>query len=337
MSEESTITLYRIDKCAFFKHASDEVLFGSISEFMSDLTTWVSGLPLMDTCPFGDEGHSENAVYCFDVRSASQTFLLTTWNRVPSSDGGIATVSGDQPVGQAQVSLTSIPANAIPGYATYFWFIPDRNIVATVRFNHIKTGLHGMTRFMREFIGKFSRFVVVNPDNHGEHEIIGYRADPNARPSKAFPKFKIALLKKPGAIEYIRRSRPEIKKLIRKNFLSGSKQRDKGILEKILIGLGLTSPSVDRTPYKVKYEINFCPDEAQLNEILDSWQQAHDAKWDDIGFKFSGEQAPYWISNAIARDKFSLEVTRTNEELVALDSMLTALTNKKDEILRIAE
>jgi hypothetical protein len=81
---------------------------------------------LDQTCTYEPSELSERIAYrtfCYDLTSEedNESFLLTTWNELPSSQGKIASVNGSAPVGDAEVSLTGIPEGNIPGYATYFW------------------------------------------------------------------------------------------------------------------------------------------------------------------------------------------------------------------------
>jgi hypothetical protein len=89
-------------------------------------------------------------VLCADIRTNPDTndCLLTTWNVTPHAGDQIASIQGNSVVGNPVVVMNNLPAGGIPGFATYFWFIPAQSVLATVRFHHTHNGHQGLDMYL---------------------------------------------------------------------------------------------------------------------------------------------------------------------------------------------
>jgi len=342
MSETVKIQFYQISKSGYYKYGKDVPEFGSITEILNDLSNWakISNKALSDTCTYELEDESEDSyrTFCFDIVKNNTTgdFVLVTWNETASNEGRVVTVDGTQTVGNANVEFTDLPEGAIPGYATYFWFIPSHNVFASIRFHHtLLIGKKSLDKYIKEFTAKFSSFTVTEEEND-DIEIIGYSNNDGDDVHQLFPDFKSYLFRKPGEITYIRDNIDSIKKIIRKEELNPQVNLDRELWQKILQSLRLSPRDNTLTDeVKIKYEIPFTPTENDIDSIIEEWVENHDSKWDDIGFKFESDAQIRWLSNSVAKDEFNVNVTRNNDEIVDAESLLNSLTELRTVALRL--
>jgi len=141
MIENVKTQFYRISKAGYYHFAQDNPEFGSVSEVFNELLGWVKSedKKLSETCTYElEDAEDEYKTYCFNLVKNNETgdFVIITWNETPTNEGRIVTVNGTQTVGNADVSFSDLPDGAIPGYATYFWVIPEYNVFASIRFHH---------------------------------------------------------------------------------------------------------------------------------------------------------------------------------------------------------
>lgn len=338
MLEEASINFYEITKCGYYKPGNQVQEFCSQKDMLEELLLWVKDKDLGDTCTYAIE-ESENGyhTYCLDIAKSisSEEFIITTWNETPSTQGNIASVSPTSKVGKANVALTPLPKNNIPGYATYFWFIPNKNILATIRFHHAVNGHQNLCRYLKTFLAKWTSFVATNEnDVEADHSIIGYRKDINTEPLNLNPMFESYLKKKPGKIEFIVNNRENIRTIYRKNLLSPKSQVDITFLNQMLEKLGVQDPPQTDHEVKVKYEFNYTPEEAELNSIITEWEHNHSTKWDDIGFKLQKDDGTYWLSYSLAKRSIKLDITRENAEIVTASSLLNAILDNRQVLLQ---
>lgn len=338
MIENVKIQFYRIAKCGYYKYGENAPEFGEIGDILNQLYSWVSdnGKTLAETCTYElEDGEDIYRTFCFDIKRNQQTgdFLLVLWNETPTNEGRVVTVDGQQSVGNAEVSFTDLPDGSIPGYATYFWFVPERNVFAAIRFHHtLLVGKSNLERYLREYCAKFTSYVVVEEDDDGA-EILGY-SNNGDEILHLRPDFKSFLYKKPGQVEALRNTINSVTKVIRKNRLSPRVALHRNIWQKMLEGLGVRPEERELTAdVKIKYEIPFNPTPEQFDEMVQEWEENHESKWDDIGFKLSGDNEIRWLSHSVAKSEFELDVERDNDEIVDAQSLLNTLTQNRNVIL----
>ncbi len=336
--EEAKVTFYKIEKCGLYEYGEDEPILGGAAEFLKQLQVWVkkNDKPLGETCTYAiEESEDVDRTFCYDLVSNGSTgdFLLTTWNETPSYEGRVAAVKAKSKVGSAKVEFTELPKDSIPGYATYFWFIPAGNVFATIRFQHRLNGKKSLDKYFKEFISKFSEYTVLSDDGDADFNVVGYSEKDGDDPMNLHPQFRASIVRKPGQIDYILEQKDKIRKVTRHNRLSPKIVECQELWQKALLNLGLKKQRRLDSEVNFSYEFSFTPSEAELKEMISEWEEGHDSKWDDIGFTLKNEQVPRWLSNSLARDRFELDVKRIDEEIVDSKSLLEQLTDKKDLII----
>lgn len=339
MIERAKVTFYNVDACGYFKHGSKVPAFGSLPSSLLQLRDWSAGKHLIDTKTFQpDDGGDLHPAYLLDIREANRCWLVSTWNQTPANESGVASVLGDSSVGDAKVVINAIDKGSIPGFATYFWFIPEKNCFASVRFQHIWTGQKSLQRYVESFLELFSPHVVVNMANPDEHEVLGYTKVPNDKPIDGFisPRFRTSLVEKPGDMDLIRRQVDSIRRVVRKTTLQLNKQQDLAMWQRLLQWTQMKPQDARLDKVKVQYELTAGITLGELTDIITNWEAEHDREWDDYGFVLKGDaNKTYWLSRSLARCEVDLNVDRRNDEVVDPASLLAALTEKRDELLSL--
>src|SRR4051812_43808027 len=138
MAEIAKISFYQVNRCGYYADDGAAPAYGALGPILADLARWVTrgNRPLVETRTFEVPEDSDILpVYCHNIRTerAHADFLITTWNATPDADGKTPSVSANQPVGRARVYLNRVRRDTIAGFPTYFWLIPARNLLATVR------------------------------------------------------------------------------------------------------------------------------------------------------------------------------------------------------------
>lgn len=339
MREKSKISFYRITDCGYFKRGGEGPVFGSVADTLENLDDWSRGKSLVATKTFEPaDGEDLHPAYLMDIRKQEGTWLLSTWNQTPANGAGVASVRGDSNVGQAKVVMNDIEKGSIPGFATYFWFIPSRNLFASIRFQHLWTGQQSMQKYVEAFLASFSNHVV-HSDDEDKVEILGYAKDPAQDPPvHLYPRFRTGLLRKPGARELIQQNRINIRKVIRKTVLKLNREEDLSKWQSLLRWTQMEKPAKLPDRVRVQYELSGTVTDRDLQAIFKDWDAGHETEWDDYGFMFQGQSGnPHWLSHSLARRQYELDVTRDSDEVVNAESLLKALLANRVEILKLAE
>lgn len=329
--EEVRIIFYRVLKCGYYKRGENEPRFGPISDVFEDLRTWMAGKDsLGETCPY--DTANADPTFCLSLNTHSNgDCLFATWNATPVTEGSVASIDPNSPAARPTIDLTDLPPNFIPGYATYFWIIPQRSAIATIRFQHRQSGRAGLEKLVKHFMLKFAKYVVIDPDGDADHEILGYSNPPSDEILHLYPSFKTLLVRNPTVIDELRSRRSGIKKIIRKSTLQPNDNLDRSLLENIFRKLGVT-PRQRLNPLDIKYEMKYTPGGQEFNQIVGGYHESSD-DWDDIGFVLEKDET-YWLSNSRAKETVRLEIERQNSEIINGQSLLNLLARRRSSLLQ---
>lgn len=339
--EKIKLRFYTIDRCGYYKYRNDTTHLTGIADTLDNIQEWISSKSLQETKTTDVLSVTESLpVYCINVTKLGNNYLFVTWNETEHTEGAVSSISKDIPIGSVadNVESTELPENHIPGYATYFWFIPDDNILATVQFNHQLNGKNGMDYYIKGFLTRFSKYTIMveNSENRGEYEVVGYGTSQETYDEKLHPYFRSNLKRLPGQIEYIRNNYSLIRKMIRKTTITHEIEEDRTFFEKIMYSLGSHSSHILSDELQIKFEIKTQPSIEELNDIIDNWNRdINTDSWDDIGFQLKGmSDETLWLSSEIPSKEFELEATRMNQEIVNFDELLGQLNLKLEECRR---
>ncbi|WP_295379517.1 hypothetical protein [uncultured Pseudacidovorax sp.] len=337
MEEQANISLYKIKSCGFYKRGEkNNAQFGDLQELLSEVRRWGSTKELENTKTYEATENASLPAYLVDIRGEGNNWLLTLWNEIESTDGAIASIAGNARVGRADATLTELDEGAIPGYATYFWFLSDRNLLATVRVNQRSAGHFQMNRFLQGFLEKFSSHVVLGEENVDEEvNILGYREREGARITKFRPRFKSELLTKAGALDFLRERVLRISKIVQHGTLILNDRQERQLWQKMLDRFGLTEPAV--RPFEVKMNFDMDVDgvtEEEFDRIVEDWAEEDDPI-NRYGFRIRGDAETYWLDRQYVKDAFMLDIDRKPGGIIEPDSLLRGLMRHRANVVAL--
>lgn len=340
--EKVKLKFYEIDRCGYYKYSDENPHLTNIADVLDNLKEWISNKTLQQTQTTSFLSKSERLpVYCVNVTKSTNknTYLLVTWNKSESVDGNISSIHKDQDISSLSSSVsTSLPEGHIPGYATYFWIIPEDNILATIRFNHRSNGHSNMNIYLKGFLSRFSKYVkkTEDPNEKGHFEILGYSKGEEEADSTLNPYFNSKLKKLDGNIDVIKSKREKITKVIRKTLISHVPKTKTSLWDRIFDNIGYNTLKDKNEPLEMKYEISTTLEKKELNDIIDSWSNnTHEDNWDDIGFKIKGENLPLWLKSEIPSEEIGIDVKRTDDEFIDFNKFLVDLESRLNLLRKI--
>lgn len=341
MRERAGICWYNIQKCGYFNNQrTSQAQFGNLSQVLIDLQLWGQNKQLAETQTFGAvtaEGDAEQLpIYLLDIQGGQDDWLLTLWNQTPSTEGQVASVATNAVVGNADVVMNELAPNTIPGFATYFYFVPSLSAVAAVRFQHLAFGHAGMKHYMSGFVRLGTRHVCWSdvPNAEGALEILGYAKALGDGPEDLIPYFKSVVMNQPGERELLVHRARDVRKVLNKTELNNGRQPDRAFWQKLLQRAKMSDAHAATPITRVQYELpaRFEPDEMRTLQARWNAESAEMEDWDDVGFVLKGESTPYWLSKSVARGALELDVDRDNLEVVSSQSLLSELKRNRAAI-----
>ena len=334
--EQVKVSLYKIASCGYYPRGNHtHPQFGAMGDILRDIQRWGVDKRLAHTKTFDPlDGGNHLPVYLVDATRHDAAWLLTLWNESHNTEGTITSINGQAAVGNADVSETEVEEGHIPGHATYFWFLPDEGLMASVRFQHLTTGVSGMNKYMRCFVQRFTSFAVLGePDEGGQRAIVGYPPDQTTAPSHYSARFKTEVFVKPGPLDKILANAANIRKMERRAKLDLAIRTEKNFFQKLLEGVHLATHHTGQHEAKIKYEVEVNGlEEGEVREIISQWRE-EDQDDSDYGFVLRGDQNTHWLGKEFVRETFELEVERDNAELVRPQSLLHELARHRAQLL----
>lgn len=343
VTETATITFYNIHKCGYYRYGASEAAFGDCLDLLTDLNLWAAGKTLKQTKTY-EANNEVLPAYLLDVKQDGDNFVLLLWNEVPSTNQSVPSVEEDARFGVGPaVILNEIREGSIPGFATYFWFVPSKGLVASIKLRHALTGQKAMQCYMHSFLKQSSNRVVSElvEKGDGSYEILikGYKMYPTddaATKKRHYPQFLTGMMKNPGKHDIIRQNANNISKVEKVVELDLAKPDELGLWQKILVATKISNPQTANVSTKIRYEISPDLTLKDVDDMIKDWDLNSDTNSCDYGFVFKGDPKMYWLSKSLARTKFTLNLIRQDEEFVSSDSLLSELVGKRDLIFREA-
>lgn len=334
--EQVKLVYFTVNRCGYYLPGNDQLAFGGLVEALSEVKGWIKGKTLRQTKAF--EPNEKDAlfpVYIADMEmdQASGNAVIVTWNETPSINGQVAAAAGDDPVGKVGVSLVDVPKDSIPGFPCYFLFIPSRNTVVNLRFEgQSHGGQPGMARYIYEFLGRYSSHVRLSQNDDGV-EITAYIENAGDQPSGAFPYYRTRLTRVPGKVDWLKERYADIRKLVRKDDLAIGGNDAHKRMKTVWEWFGVENPkSTMKKSINFHFELDCALSEDQFQTLVD-FEAGEPELGKDIGFKLKGSSEVHWLSSALVKQEFEINVTRTPEGTVSANDLLKALSNRLDVIV----
>jgi hypothetical protein len=341
MSEEITITFFKIHKCGFYK--GNKKQFGSIEELLPNLKKWAESVRyIVNTRLIGneEEGSDSNEyreVFFYDYCSSKESSLLVLWNRLPDVIGTVPTLSVKKQIGDnIKCEVTDLPKDSIPGTASYFWFIPQNNCFATIARKNKTSNVKGMRLYLQTFLATESSYCNKKKNEDGV-EITSYKNQNGKEVSDVTPYFQASLARRKGQIDFLKTNRLKIKKVIRKQKVTKNFKARLDIGKSLLVSMGVKKPQIGLLDFKTSYEVSYTPTEAELKDIIKEWEDTGVTDYDDTGFILSRDQKTHWLSGEISRIKKDWELAYIDDEILNPQKLLKLLESCNNELVAVLE
>jgi hypothetical protein len=331
--EEARLSFYDLREFGIYRWGGAR-LFGEVPQILQELQHWSVGKTISETKTY-DTGRGGQVLpsYFLSLHEARGTFLLGLWNETPSTDGAVASISENAPVGTTRVTMNEIEEGSIPGVATYFWFVPGSNVVATVRFHHPGTGISQMRTYLRMFMERFCSHAVTD-ENDGELVTVGYREHADSEVFKARPKIALAPHRRDAERQIILDRAPLVRKIEKKGVLMLTARDDRAVWQKLLHAFHIDEPTVRPHEVKMSYEVEVEGlTEAEVAAVMDSYDEEDGQN--DYGFKFAGDAQVHWLGKEVARDTLTLDVRHLNPEMINPDDLIRELDRHRRRLLAL--
>jgi len=342
MAETAKVTLYRIRRCGYYKGHDETPKFGAITDMLRSLKQWSTGRLIAERATYQTREDRELLpAYVVNVEEHRGSFLVTLWNEIPHTDSGVASIAADSRNGSPEVFINDIRPGSIPGYACYFWIVPDSGFFASVKFNHLLGGVAQFNEYMQAYAAHFSPWCVHGTDDEANAEgvdifIKGYAEHEGGEPESLAPRFRSSLVTKPSERQSLIDNADRIRKLLRRTEMRIGGAAKADMWQRMLRNVGLSSGPRPLPNAKLSFKMDVTLDAEQVRKIIEEFDAPNQlSDWEDVGFQLAGDPKPKWLNRMIARNDYDLEILRENAELVNPQSLAAELFRVQPDLVTL--
>jgi len=347
--DKGLISFFEVKYCGFYSTSikDPEYVEGSLEETLDSFCDWVKDRDFNQTIPWDVDSHPKRTqIYCKSIAQDSKTkdTLLVLWKRFGDDSGKVSGISPDAKVGQDTSDSIKIDPkvkgqSAILGQPMYYWVIPTLGVIATINFSHSCAA----TKEVSEYIKRCIDYRVPHPRKHevetesenpatGEtivRKSVTYKTD-DGRRSLRFKLFASTKELNSDKANVDRLSK-KISHIVVRDTISTTKGDDKDPFFK------LWSKVKGKKKFSKHIELI---EEAALtpNEVSDIIK-VHNAeydpknKWNNIGFRESGNDSTKWFSKYVSREKLLLPFLSGNNNYYSANAVLNKLLKNRSDLL----
>ncbi|MCG9649317.1 hypothetical protein L1D24_12150 [Vibrio brasiliensis] len=351
MSERASIRFYDVKHCGLYKPRGRHCTLGSFSEILHNIYNWARepGRLILNTCSYEvneefDQEFLETYLVSAQLHAENGDYLFCFWNRTHATGDSVYALDASAQLTNVSENVFhqgNLPASSIPGFATYFWFIPSRSVMATITFGNPRSGMNAFSYWLESFFRTESRYASFDQDC----QFKGYLAADGTIHEDLEPRFTKQLYRNPSKRELILSNCNHIRGLTRRINLERSQITDKDLLDRLKCKVGIsTDTEVDKHDISLKYEFSYTPTENEIREIFDAYESSNSrSNWEDVGFIFPdnngfGAEKTEWLSKSFAKIKLVIDIEWVlTGQLVRGEILLQTLSIHRADLLNLLE
>lgn len=341
MSETIKIGFHDIERCGYYKRGGSDPEFSDLSKTLSDLSVWLQNKPLIDTLVWAPaDGQIIGRTCCAEmIGNPRGDFVVTTWNASAHTNGKSLSIKENSTFGSPEIGEASIKRGHITGYPAYHWFVPEHNVVATLKFRANDLGHAGVAKYVKEYLATCGPHCAEPVSDDVDGRTIQSYTGPSGQPAAVLPHFSTRRSHMPAEIEFLRNHVADIERVERRVEVPIAAAADEdGGFSKLLDWVGITTPPVrtltnNDATYRVKYTLPYTPSAVEFEEIISGWHGDAHTKWENLGFRVKGRPSIIWLDGALITDQRSINVTPDARGVFSASDLLNGLTVHRASIL----
>ena len=349
MVEKASIRFHKVKHCGIYRERARTPEMGSFTEVINNIFNWSNSDQrlIQNTCtyevsPDFDMEFLETYLVSIKHDNVTGDYFGAMWNKTHESGDSVYALDPSTAVDNLSARALhkgNLPAQSIPGYATYFWFIPSQNSLATITFGTPRTGMKPFSYWLESFLKTESRYVRFDQSDM----FLGYAQGTNSPNPDLVPRFTRTLHKNPAKRDLIIQNRDQIRGIIRRISLDRSQASHDGTIDKLLSLVGITSKD-NSMPHEIplSYELNYRPSESELTRIISDYENGVDnGSWQDVGFKFPqnntfGADEKEWLSKSYAKSKINIDVEWVVPgQLLDMENLKASINSRRSELISL--
>ncbi len=347
--DKGSISFFEVKQCGFYSLKDHKSVYeeGSMEEIIDSFCDWVENRDFNQTIPWDAKLHPRRTqIYCKSISQNPTTkdTLLVLWKRFGDDSGKVSGIAPDAKVGSDTSDSIKIDPkikgqSAFLGQPMYYWFIPRRNVIASVNFTHSSAMTKEVCDYLKRCLDyridhprkKINESESTNPNTGTAiiRKFITYMTQDNTRAMRS--KFHVSTKELNSDKANAARLAQRISHIVVRDTITTQKSDDKDSF------FNLWSKVKGKKTFSKHVEII---EEAKLteSEVADIIK-VHDAeynpldKWNNVGFREAGNDTTRWFNKYVSREQILLAPLTDDNTYYPAEIVLNELTRLRDDLL----
>ncbi|WP_417534196.1 hypothetical protein [Marinobacterium stanieri] len=356
MKDKGLVTFFDVKRCGLYrlKKGGSKGLpaeKGDLREVTEKIVEWVKGRDFEQTVPWDvKQSPHRQKYYCKSVALDDVTgdTVFVFWKQLSDESGGLSGIVADSKCGSSSVDAVRVDANnggqkLIIGQPLYYWFIPEYNALASIKFSHSLSDTISVCSLMKNYIDqrvKFGNKVYSDHEHENTHTgkivkytKVGYKSD-DGKYNLAFH-FEASTQKITSDDIDVDALADKISHIVIRDTISSKVKDSRASHFRIWDLVTRNKPKTfDQKHIEMVSEVDLDGD--ALRDIMDTHHKEYvsGAVWNNIGFKFDQFGSTKWFNEYIDRKYLVINSESVNSNsYYTANFLLSKINNVRNELL----
>lgn len=318
------VTFFQYTQLGFYRYGHDEYHEPlALGELLSSLHNWFQErISLEDTLLWDEDtpGYSHRKkVYLREISRDDESgeYILVLWRAVGNGDG-VYGIKADASLDDSSLYNADSAAEGervIWGEAAYYWFLPSRNLFASIRFPNSIADTQLMNKFFHDFIWLHSdirqKFREVKQGSTGLYTTVTFPAQSEGQTGNLWFRIQSKQFTKLTTQADLGAIARDITHFVKREVIS-ARAENQPDWTRLFGGLPFVSAEVTKDSRKVEVNIEAKPTAEELRSIFQQYSEEYTGNldgWRNIGFKKEGVGGICWLNSFVVKSVLPVDDT----------------------------
>jgi hypothetical protein len=310
---EGLVTFFKYKEFGFHRVGSDYSEPLDMAYVLDNLNTWYrTRTSLADTLLWDDEtaGYSNRKkIYLKSIDRNEETgdYLIILWRAIGNGDG-VYGLRSDAPLSDDHLynadNATS-GENIIWGEPLYYWFVPEMNIFASIKFPRSVSDTQIMNRYLKDFVMLHSTVrPKVTEEKEGKQGMYTSVCFPSSAGDNLWLRISSQQYTKITNHADLASIASEITHFVKREVISVAEMQSTG-WRRLCGQLPFVSSESDRETRRIEVIVDAAPTPEQLGEMMETYHEYYNPdleEWANLGFKKEGVGGICWLNKFVLKN-----------------------------------
>lgn len=346
------VTFFKYTQLGFYRYGDEDYHEPlAMDDMLSSVYDWFQDrISLEDTLLWDDEtpGYSRRKkVYLKSIEKDNETgeYILVLWRAVGSGDG-VYGIRADARLDDDTLYDANNAAGGervIWGEASYYWFIPSRNLFASIRFSNSIADTSLLNTFFRDFMWLHSdiraKLREVKEGKQGTYTSVTFPAQREGENGNLWLRINSKQYTKLTTRADLSAIARDITHFVKREVIA-AREENRPDWTRLFGGLPFVSAEVTKDTRKVEVNIEAKPTADELRRIFEQYNDDYNGGldgWRNLGFKKEGVGGICWLNSFVVKSVLPIDDTTGGgvDETghYTASRLFTALLFKRDGLL----